>query len=271
MDRIKSAEYMINYLEKRINCKNIIKFADEHMQSKLGEGKEAIVNELKIGKTSVAFKIMKYNDTEGYIRIKKTDPKDKIWVNNMFDTFDFMTEANYTGFGYFPYLYGVLNCHEEENSKIYVFYEVFDGNLIDLINNIQHPSEWYDIVFQMIMINYYIETINGYRYNDGTVQNHLFRKLDKSYYKEYQLDNYKFSINHKYLIVLWDINYMEKITEENKSQVISNIDFLIKYLDTNKDHIKILPSGRIISLLHDVKNNPNNVPNLLDQYYNIKS
>jgi hypothetical protein len=267
MSREKIAKYMINYLEERINCENVMKFADKTLQSKLGEGKEAVINKLMVENIPVAFKVMKYNDTEGYEKKNKTDANDRIWVKNMFDTFDLMTEANYTGFEYFPYIYGVLNCHEKENSNIYIYYEVFDGSLIDLINNITHPSEWYDIVFQMIMINYYIEIINGYRYNDGTVQNHLYKKLEKPYYKEYHINSHKFNINHRYLIVLWDINYIEKITDKNKNQITSNINFLLRYINENKEKIKIPPSGRIIKLLHEVKNNTKDTINILSQYY----
>jgi len=267
MSRSKIAKKMIDYLEERINCENVMTYTKKYYDKKLGEGRESVVDQLMIDNTPVAFKIMKYNDRENYVRKESTDPKDRTWVKNLFFTFDFMTEANYTGFEYFPYLYGVLNCHEEENSRIYIYYEAFDGSLIDLFKQMEHASEWYDVVFQMIMINYYIEVVNGYRYNDGRPKNHLYRKYAKPFYKEYILEGTKFNINHKYLIVMWDFNYMEKITEANKNMVVSNIDFLLRYFRDNKDNIKIYPSARIIKLLTEVKNHPENTVNILKEYY----
>lgn len=269
MSRSKIAEQMIKYLEEKINCKNVIKFADDTMAAELGKGKEATVNKLMVEGTPVAFKIMDYNDTKNYTKKNKTDPKDRTQIKNMFATFDFMTESNYTGFEYFPYIYGVLDCHDDENSKVYIFYEVFDGNLIELIDKIEHPSEWYDIIFQLIMINNYIEILNGYRYNDGTPQNHLYKKLAKPYYKEYDIGGKKLKINHKYLLVLWDFNYMEKITDQNKNQVTSNIDFLIRYLNENMEKIKIPPSGRIMKLLQEISNKPGEMATIVNQYYGI--
>jgi len=260
MSREKIASKMVKYLEERINCENVIKFADQTKENKM------VAEKLIVDNTPIAFKIINYNDDENYIKKNKSDSNDRLWLQNMFNTFDFMTEANYTGFEYFPYLYGVLNCHNDENSKVYLFYEFFDGNLVELINQIGHPSEWYDIVFQMIMINYYIQSMNGYQYNNGILQNHLYKKLSKPYYKEYQIENHIFNINHKYLIALWDFVFIVK-TPENKNEIITNIDYLLNFLTENKDKIKIPPSGRIIKLLHDIKNNPNNTIDVLFQYY----
>src|SRR5690606_30894227 len=118
----------------------------------------------------------------------------------------------------FPHLYGVLNCHGSDNSRVYIYYELFDGDLEDLINNIGHPSEWYDIAFQMIMINYYIMIINKYTY-DGNIKNHLYKKLSKPYYKKYEIDNREISINHKFLIVYKDFN---NITRNNNNDEQNN-------------------------------------------------
>lgn len=267
MIRINIAEKMIKYLEERINCDNVMTYHDKYYDSILGKGNEARIDKLTIRKIPVAFKILKYNDEENYARVNKLDPKDRIWKKNLFDTFDFMTEANYTGHPYFPYLYGVLDCHDRSNSKIYTFYEIFDGNFIELMNKLEHASDWYDICFQMILINYYIEVVNGYRYNDGKPANHLFRKYSKPFYQKYELEGYNFNINHKYLIVLWDFNYMEKITDENRSIIVSNIDFLIRYLEKNKDSIKIYPSNRIIKMLNEIVANSKDSIKILNSYY----
>ena len=266
---MKVTNQMIKYLEKRINCENVIKFVEKKQADTLGSGLESTIIKLIINEIPVALKVLKYNDSPGYVYKNKTDPNDKTWIQNIFDVYDFMTESNYTGFEYFPYLYGVLNCHDGLNSKVYTFYEVFDGDLINLISKMEHQSEWYDIVFQMIMINYYIEIINGYRYNDGTPQNHLYRKLPKPYYKLYDINGVQFNISHKYLIVLWDISYMEKITIGNKSKVTSNISFLSKYLTDNNTNanIPVPPGPKITKLLEEINNSPQNTVEILGKYY----
>lgn len=259
MNRDKIANKMFNYLEKTVNCENIIKFADRMINGKDNK------NKLIIGEIPVSFQIISYNDKLEYTQKTDKDLKDNKWIQNKFKTFDIMTESNHTGFEYFPYLYGVLNCHDSEKSKVYIFYEFFEGVLTNLINNIQHPSEWYDIIFQMIVIDYYLKT-SGYNYKNATIANHLYRKLDKPYYKEYILNNIKFNINHKYLIVL---NFDVDIYENDENEYQSNISLLLKYLDDNKENIKIFPSQRIIKLLTDISNNKDNdnIPIILQQYY----
>lgn len=259
MSRAKIANKMINYLEKTINCENIIKFADKTTDGKNNK------NKLMVDEIPVSFHIISYNDESDYIQKTDKDLKDNIWIQNKFNTFDIMTESNHIGFEYFPYLYGVLNCHNSEKSKVYIFYEFFEGPLVNLINNIQHPSEWYDIIFQMVITDYYLK-LSGYDYVNATLNNHLYRKLDKPYYKEYLLKDISFNINHKYLIVMGIDVDINKIEKDNNP---SNISILLKYLDDNKENIKIPPSSRIIKLLTDISNNRdiNNIPEILRQYY----
>lgn len=256
MSRGKITTKMINYLEKRVNCENIIKFVDRlvDMHNK---------NKLLVGEIPVFFDIVPYNDNSDYKQKSVSDPKDNQWIQKKFETFDIMTESNHIGFEYFPYLYGVLNCHDGERSKVYIFYEFFDGSLIKLIDNMEHPSEWYDVVFQMTVIDYYLKT-SGYDYSNAIPENHFYRKLEKPYYKEYLLNNIKFNINHKYLIVMgiW-VDIFEKSEEKNPS----NISLLLKYLEENKEQIKIPPSQRIIKLLNDLNDHPENIPDVLSSYY----
>lgn len=270
MSRSKIADKMIKYLEDRVNCENILKFVDQYKKSTLGTAKEAVIQELMVDNTGVAFKVIKYNNSDSYVR-KKGEMRDRNWAENMFKIFDFTTESNYTGFEYFPYLYGVLICHDEASkiSTMNIFYEVFDGNLAELIDKIDHPSDWYDIVFQIIMINYYMNTIHGYLYYDGTPENHLYKKLPKPYYKDYEFGGHKFRVNHKYLINMWGFNYMEEITENTKERMETNIDNLLKYLGKkNMKQLNNPPSDRILKLLNEVKNSPENTISILNSYYN---
>lgn len=281
MSRINVTKNMINYLEERVNCENAIKFADKHILKKNNK-----VNELIINKIPVAYEIVDYNDDIDGTENDDTD-RGKIWLENMFNIFDFISETNYLGYEYFPYLYGVLNCHEGVNSRVYLYYELFDENLEYLISIMEHASEWYDIVFQMIMINYYLSNISKYVY-DGSVKNHLYRKLAKPYYKKYEINGKELNINHKFLIVLKDFNHIKKITSNTDTiqdttdtsnfdvdEIISdaneihknltNIDFLIEYIKTNK--IKIPPSNKIMKLLYDIVAHPKNSMVLIHQYY----
>lgn len=283
MSRMSITKKMITYLEEKVNCENAIKFADRHY---FEENDNLKINELIINSVPLAYEIIHYNDdsnndgnnsdsnndnSDNDNSDINTDKKNSIWVKNMFEIFDFISEANYLGYEYFPHLYGVLNCHEGENSRIYLYYELFEKNLEDLIGEINHPSEWYDIVFQMIMTNYYLLIVNNCIY-DGSIKNHLCKKLVKPYYKKYEIDGKELNINHKFLIVLKDFNHISQInnTNDNISTIdkkFTNIEQLIKYIELNKTIIKTMPSNKIINLLRDVTNNPKNSMLLIQQYY----
>lgn len=325
MSRLKITNIMIDFLESKLNCENVMKFIDKQ----LDKTNNHTINKLLIDTIPVSLQITYYDEVNSNhinslttiptystetseststdeninsLTITSTDSidevekkvdnmdenikittthnrinelsnnsrgKNRLYVQNLFQVFDFITEANHNGFEYFPYLYGVLDCHNKENSKVYTFYEFFDYNLSHLFENMEHVSEWYDVVFQMVMINYYIQGVSRYNYNNGTVQNHLYRKLSKPYYKEYELNNKITKINHKYLIVLWNIDHMEKILNDNINKLPSNIDYLIDYIEQNKSQMKFPPSFRIIKLLNEVKVNPDNSLIILDRYYNI--
>lgn len=258
MSREKITKKMIQYLEIRINCDNVMKYVDKYIKN---NDKNSIIKELEIDSNPVAFEIIKYdatinNNTDGLLG--KND------ISNMFEIFEIMTEANHTGNEYFPYLYGVLNCHDAENSRVYLYYEIFEGNLINLFSQVEHPSEWYDIAFQLIVINNFMQNLNNYKYS-GALENFLYKKLSKPYYKNYDIDGKEFKINHKYLIVLWDINDIKKNTEEIRSAI--NIDIVLKYLTENKETIKIPPSLKIMKLFSDINNDPKNSISIMHQYY----
>lgn len=260
MSRKKIADSMIQYLEDRINCKNVMKFADEKMESILEQSDEIFISELKINDSRVSFEIIGYDDTKTN---GTNGTKNKTSINNMFETFDFMVESNYTGFEYFPYLYGVLNCHNNENSKVYIYYENFQGDLLHLINMLEHPSEWYDIAFQLVIIDHYVRILNGYQYN-AELKNFQYKKLDKPYYRQYNINDHKFSVSNKYLIVLWDIGLTKMVSANNSENTI--IDALLNYI-AKSDPLKVPLSNRLIKMFNDIKKNPENTIEILQQYY----
>lgn len=264
MDRNSITKKMVTFLEKKVNCENVMNFADNY--KKTSESLE----QLNINNTLVSFIILDYDDTQEQTYVSKTNKSQKE-INQIFKMFDFITEVNHTSLECFPYLYGVLNCHNNENSKVYIFYEGFDGYLNDLFPNLEHPSEWYDIAFQIILINYYLEIINQYTFNRETLHCYYYKKLDKPIYKEYLIENHPFTINHKFLIVLWDLEHLKPIHSDSFLPMQS-ISYLMEYLDKNKDNIKVQASARITKLFKEIIDNPKNTPEILEQYYSsVKS
>lgn len=272
MSRKKTANKIIDYLEKRINCENIMRYTDEYLDNNAPD-KSLIIDEVP-----VSFTIIPYNANENYSRQlvstegDREDKPDFNDIKHMFDIFDFMTEANNTGFEHFPYIYGVLDCLNDIDSTVYVYYEKFDGTLPLLIDNIEHPSDWYDIVFQIILIIMYIKYVGKISFK-AAPEKFLYKKITKPYYKEYSVGDTTLNINHKYLIVCWDTNTSDfeeiqnsEFNLENKFPII-DLDFLTEYINVNKDTLKIQPSNRIIKLIQEIKNQPDNIPKILVQYY----
>jgi hypothetical protein len=257
MSRIKISTQMIDYLEKRINCENVIKYAKQQLDQVDERKNIAEINKLVINNLPVSFEILNYSKTNNL------SPK-KIF-NDIYKMYDFMVEANHTGFEYFPYIYGVLDCHEESNGQVYVYREYFPENLTDTFKKINHVSEWYDIVFQILMINHYIVDINKIYYTGGDMSNHLCKKLDKPYYKNYEFGDKTIKINHKYLIVLWNINKINTNIDDDK--FTSNIDYLLKYLTEHGDQISIPPSPKILKMLNSINQNPDKIIELIINFY----
>lgn len=117
------------------------------------------------------------------------------------------------------------------------------------------------------MINNYIEVINEYKY-ESTLDNYLYKKLERPIYKKYIINDNEFKINHKYIITLWNIKYIEKITEQNKDKIVRSTDVLLEYINNNT--LKVPPSNKIVQLLRTIKNTQGDTLIILNQYYNIK-
>lgn len=249
MSRVKNAENLIKYLEDRVNCKNVIKFIEE--------GQNESLNKLVINNIFVAFEIINYHDRD------TSEAHNKTWLNNIIKIYDFMTESNYTGFDYFPYLYGVLLCPNENTSKMYTFREYFDTDITVLTKSIIHNSEWYDIAFQIVMTVYYLRIVNGYN-SEMQMDDFLFNKLQKPYHKDYILNETKVTINHKCLISFWNPE-ITKTENENKP----DIKFLLDYLQEKKDDI-IIPSPKINNFLESINNNLESTPKIISEFYTTK-
>lgn len=262
MSRIKKTKTLIEYLEKRINCENIINTTNKYLEADdtYIDSESTKSKKILVYNNNVAFKIIKYIDEDN------NDENDRNYIKKFSKLFDFITEANYTGYEYFPYLYGVLNCRDGENSKIYVYYEYFSDKLSTLINNLNHISEWYDIIFQLIMINYYLSVVNKLQYN-GSIDNHSFITLNKPYHKQYKINGNSLNVLHKFLIV-YDNFYDINIDDLSNYNFKTNIDYLIEYISTNSTDIKILPSNIIITILKNIQENPSSSMDILYKYFN---
>lgn len=280
MAREKKASEMIPYLEERINCANIIGYID---RKRISENVDRKSTKLIINNIDVLLDVVTYGrDLES----DKEEPNEEFTEElvedelvaedidpdigggasptGFFTIYDFMTESNYNGFEYFPYIYGILNCSDQPEPVVYTFYEFFENNLVEIISNMEHASEWYDIVFQMAMINYYIQIANNYNYEGGIVANHLCHRLPKPYYKQYELSSASIKVSHRCLIVLWNVTKLEKTDNPSKT---SNIWYLLNYVETNKDNLKIKPSERIMKLLVELHDGPSRTLEILEKYY----
>lgn len=250
MNRQTVRDKMVKYLENSVNCKNImeyIKKKDDRYPKSLEDSNQ---KSLELLYESVIIQ----NVSE---------------LNKLYETFDFMTESNFTGYECFPYIYGVINCEDSKynTDTIYIFYENYNENIEKLIDEIQHVSEWYDIIFQFAVIHYYITIINHYEYN-GNVVYHYYKKYPKPIYQEYELSGFKFNINHRSNIVYWNTEPMYK--SQNIDIKKSNLFHLLTYIQNNKSNISIPPSERVMNILTDIIDNMNNIVEILNQYYNQK-
>jgi len=251
--RGKIANRLYQYLEERINCTNVMSYMDKYRDD---DGS----SNLTIESVPVASRIIEYVDSVD----TKSGTINKTTIDHTYDWYDFVSEANHTGFEYFPYIYGILDCHNGPHSKVYILYEMFDGALIELFNQITQPTEWYEILFQIVMIHYYISGVANQTYAKGSVNNHLYKKYKHPIKKQYTLGDYQFEIFHRNLIVGWDF----ELGTENQIPSSTSIDLIITYFKEHGDSLPVKPTGRLMHLLYDIQKSPKDIPKILNQYYN---
>jgi DNA-binding FrmR family transcriptional regulator len=255
--RRKIAGKIYKYLEDRVNCTNIL----EHINTK-----DSVTDKITIELIPVTLETIKYTTKDKSDNDKQITKKE---LEKIYDRFEYISAANHTGFEYFPYLYGVLECDDSE--QVYVLHESFDGTLDKLFKDIEQGSDWYEIVFQYVIIHYYMSNISKISYSNSGLDKHYFQKYKFPKKKQYTLNDYKFEMYHKNLVVLWDFNLNSDIS--NTSNILTaNIEQLLKFINENKDNFKNQPSQRIMKLLNDIKQTVNidDIPKLLDSYYNAK-
>ncbi len=62
----------------------------------------------------------------------------------------------------------------------YIVFESFTDTLIELFSNISHVSEWYDIAFQIAMINNFTSVINNYKYDCNIWKMFIYKRHTKT-------------------------------------------------------------------------------------------
>ncbi|MEM3063408.1 MAG: hypothetical protein QW303_07690, partial [Nitrososphaerota archaeon] len=137
--RQKMAIKIFQYLEKRINCENVANFVRGLPITgiiKIGKRK---LFELAVGSAPILMEIVKYHSSKKYTTANKSNLPNVQWLWKQYEVFEFINEANYTGFEYFPYLYGILECPKEKISRVFIFYEHFEGHLTHLFDRMEHP------------------------------------------------------------------------------------------------------------------------------------
>ena len=236
-------------LEARVNCENIISFLEKHKVE--GSTKISVRNR------EMDIFIIGYDDYTGDLLTNKN----KQTKDNLFKYYDFISDANHTGFEYFPYLYGVLDCHSGNNSKIYTIQEPFDGTLGDLVTSLDQQKEWFTIIFQMVLIHYYFSVITGCNYKNATIQNHFYKKSTKKYPQRYKLDGHEFEFFSDITLVLGEFNLVNDATEQNPN----NLQLLVSYIGSNPNIIK--PSSSQMAIIAEVIESPKSTPTILKKYY----
>lgn len=268
MSRQKIASKLIQFLEEKINCKNVMKKADDYST----EAEKILLIESE----NVVFEIYYYDDT----KIEEGD-RNQMWVQRLIQTLDFMVESNHMGFEYFPYVYGLLNCHEGPESKIYLYTEAFDGRLEDLFGNILHPSDWYDVIFQIVMIDYWIR-LHKYEY-DASIEKFVFRKYPKPFKKKYEIDSLTLNLSRKYLIIYANTqpfisletivtNFPDEILEptgEDAEFPIKKPGINMLYSFVIEGKFPVPPSHRIVRMLEDLMQNKDieGTNSIINKYY----
>lgn len=260
--RRKTASKIYKHLEDRVNCTNILEFMRTHTSDSRDSRDSRESSELTIESISVTSEIIKYTDNDS---ASSSEVLSKSKLNKIYDRYDFISEANHTGFEYFPYLYGVLDCHSGMDSKVYVIYEMFDGTLDTMLSEIEHASDWYETIFQICLIHHYIINIAKASYSGATVPHHLYQKYKFAKKRQYTLGEFKFELYHKNLVVLWDFQL-----ETPSSNSPPNLKHLLDYITTNGSKFKIQPSPRLIRMLNEIISTPADIPKILDSYYNTK-
>jgi hypothetical protein len=229
MDRQKIANKLIKYLDKNVNCKNLLSYIDK---LKTNEDK-ILVSDVPISFKTYSFDLIDVNKMG-------TD------YDNLINLLDFMTDSNNLGAEHFPYVYGVLICYENTIGKVHVFSEAFFGSFLELLDSLTHISEWYDIIFQITIIDKYLELDNNLEYVNPLPEQLLFKKYSKPIYKSYTIDSIDFTINHKFLIVI------DNMTLESGKNSCNLLKALREWINKYSDKIKIKPSSAVIKLLDDI-------------------
>lgn len=248
MDRSKIADKLIKYLDKNINCNNLVNYIEKNKKS---------TDTLIVSDVPIMYR--------GYTFHKVSDNKFDDEYDKFINVLDFTTDSNYLGSEHFPYIYGVISCYENDSNNVYVFKEAFSGNISELFDTMTHISEWYDIIFQILIIDKYVEHDHDLELLDLNVSQLLFKKHPRPIYKSYTIDSINLTINHKFLIVV-DMD----ATKLKKGKTTCNLLRYLRKLINESSDLVIKPSPVINKLLDDLIDSwwEPSILDILNTYYN---
>jgi hypothetical protein len=233
-NRWSTAEKLIEYMEKRCDCDSVTKLASK--KSLLG--------------TEITYREISH---------------DLITKDDLYSYLHFITDANNLGFTYFPYLYGVLAC--SNTRSVHIFMEYYPSTLQETIMNLKHNSEWYDLLFQLLIITSYLDKFSPFSHNGNMLSTFFCNRLDKPYYTDYKINNQVITINHLFNIFHFDTSIQEKNTSNyHVLLLLDQISNILPSVPTN-----VTPSPNIIKLLDEIKNNPDNLSTIIYNWYRTKN
>lgn len=257
LTRKQLATRMITFLKSKLNCQNVVEFTSRYRQSTnpemASQGLYLTKNYLKIENHKVTFKI-----------IRGTKSKLETWLETQVPIMDFMSETNNAGQEYFAYIYGVLTCNwqsESDNTHIYIYSEYFGDNFRGFIAAIKHASEWYDVVFQLVMINQFLAE-KGYA--SGEVDDYSYQIIRQKKTK-YEIAGENLTIMHKCQLVM--TGEMPPKLDADATSKMMIIRSVTSYLAANPGATTVAPSDRIKELMRRLVDKPDTYASLLVEYY----
>lgn len=248
MSRINMSKKLRDVFNEKVNCINAIEFIDNKNIVKTDDELPYVI----IEETPVDFVVIKYHDT--------TDDtaKNRKYIEDVFRKFDFMSFSNAEGYDYFPYLYGVLDCRNKEDSAVYTFYEYFPYSITHLVANISHASEWYDIVFQLSLLNYLLHK-SDLKFDPSKIR---YRRLEKPYRKEYEMDSSNLTIKK-----LFDISVVDYNIYDDKTTFPLPLEYLKQYINNNREILPIPPSHNVEAIIDALLSDIDNTYDILASKY----
>jgi hypothetical protein len=246
----------------------------------IGKGREGTIYKVSFNKVTdkkhlvdCAFKFLEYTTDPNY-KWKKGGIWNNKWTEQYEEFIDFFSRSALNGFPHFPLIYQTKMCMEPNmhtgsalKGKLYILYELFDGDMSEIILKNNSLDTWISIFFQFYMINYYLEVKSKMLYVDGYSTNHLYSKKEQYMYKyiiKTKDQTYHFFIKHPFLIALWDVRMYVGIHFEQ--------NFMLALLEISRfnnkfPNKKIVIPEIIIVVSNEISRDPISTPAIISDFF----